>query len=115
MVAATGIGAPVGAGMATAGGATAAAGGVVGAVGAGTDSAATALDVAADWALTGKTPDLVKPLVALGERVLTNMVLKKVPGLGAGGKGKNDKGGGSGLSGAYIPGTGGPCIVGIYS
>ncbi|MFI8616860.1 hypothetical protein ACIGHN_15265 [Acidovorax sp. NPDC077693] len=41
------------------------------------------LDSAATWITEGKTPDLVKPLVALGERVLTNTVLKKVPGLGS--------------------------------
>ncbi|WP_156371955.1 hypothetical protein [Acidovorax sp. Leaf78] len=84
MVAATGIGAPVGAGMATAGGAAAAAGGVVGAVGVGTDSAATVLDTAATWITEGKPPDIVKPVVALGERVLTSIVLRKVPGLGGG-------------------------------
>lgn len=82
MVAATGIGAPVGAGMATAGGAAAAAGGVVAGVGAGTDAAATALDTAASWITDGKTPDVVQPVLALGERLLTNMLLKKVPGLG---------------------------------
>ncbi|WP_409778922.1 hypothetical protein [Acidovorax sp.] len=114
VVAATGIGAPVGAGMATAGGAAAAAGGVVAGVGAGTDAAATALDTAASWITDGKTPDFVQPALALGERLLTNMVLKKVPGLGGGGKG-NQKGGGAGPAGGYIPGTGGPCIVGTYA
>ncbi len=113
VVAATGIGAPVGAGMATAGGAAAAAGGVVAGVGAGTDSAATALDTAADWIINGESPDLVGPALALGERLLTNMVLKKVPGLGGRGKG-DQKGGSSGPSGGFIPGVGGPCIVGTY-
>ncbi|CAN7210902.1 hypothetical protein LJR194_000712 [Acidovorax sp. LjRoot194] len=114
MVAATGIGAPVGVAMGAAGGAAATAGGVVGAVGAGTDTAATALDAAATWITEGKAPDLVQPALALGERLLTNMVLKKVPGLGAGGNGNKDKGGGSGSGGGYIPGVLGPCLVGSY-
>ncbi|GKT19682.1 hypothetical protein AVHY2522_23365 [Acidovorax sp. SUPP2522] len=115
-VAATGIGAPVGAGMATVGGATATAGGVVAGVGAGTDSAATALDSAADWVITGETPDMVQPALELGERLLTGMVLKKVPGAGTGARSQksNRTGGASPPPGGYIPGTGGPCIVGTY-
>ncbi|MFI8616865.1 hypothetical protein ACIGHN_15290 [Acidovorax sp. NPDC077693] len=113
MVAATGIGAPVGAGMATAGGAAAAAGGVVGAVGAGTDSAATVLDSAATWITEGKAPDLVQPALALGERLLTGMVLKKVPGLGGSGK-KSNNSNANGSSGGYLTG-GGRCRLRRYS
>ncbi len=110
MVAATGIGAPVGAGMATAGGAAAAAGGVVAGVGAGTDSAATALDTAADWAINGKAPDMLQPALALGERLLTNMLLKKVPGLGGG---KSNTSNGNSSSGGYLTG-GGRCRLRRY-
>ena len=82
----TGVGAAPGAVIAAGGAATAAVGGGVSAVGAGADSAATALDSAAQWAKTGKAPDLVSQLLAQGQRMLTNLVLKKVPGVGAAGK-----------------------------
>ena len=122
VVAATGVGAPVGAGMATVGGAAATAGGVVAGVGAGADSAATVLDSAAEWAITGKTPDLTQQLINQGQRLITNMVLNKVPGLRAASQGKGkpnskskkDNNKGSGDSGGYVLGTGGPCIVGTY-
>ena len=93
----TGVGAAPGAVIAAGGAATAAVGGGVSAVGAGADSAATALDSAAQWAKTGKAPDLVSQLLAQGQRILTNLVLKKVPGVGAAGKTAtqaNGKGGG---------------------
>ncbi len=79
---ATGVGAAPGAVIAAGGGATAAVGGGVSAVGAGADSAATVLDSAAEAILTGKTPDLIKPAIALGQRLLINLLLKKVPGVG---------------------------------
>ena len=108
VVAATGVGAPVGAGMATVGGAAATAGGVVAGVGAGADSAATVLDSAAEWAITGKTPDLTQQLINQGQRLITNMVLKKVPGLAKGGVGQQ-----AGHWGGYVTG-GGRCRLRRY-
>ena len=118
----TGVGAAPGAVIAAGGAATAAVGGGVSAVGAGADSAATALDSAAQWARTGKAPDLVSQLLAQGQRILTNLVLKKVPGVGAASQGKGkpnskdkkDSNKGNGDTGGYVLGTGGPCIVGTY-
>ena len=80
----TGVGAAPGAVIAAGGAATAAVGGGVSAVGAGADTVATAMDSAAQWAKTGKAPDLVSQLLAQGQRMLTNLVLKKVPGVGGG-------------------------------
>lgn len=113
----TGIGAAPGAVIATGGGAIAAVGGGVSAVGAGADSAATVLDSAAEWAITGKAPDLIQPAIALGQRLLSNLLLKKVPGLGAKGKDskKPDAGGVEPPSGGYILGAAGPCKVGTYA
>ena len=71
----TGVGAAPGAVIAAGGAATAAVGGGVSAVGASADSAATMLDSAAQWAKTGKAPDLVSKLLAQGQRMLTNLVL----------------------------------------
>ena len=81
-------------------------------VGAGTDSAATALDTAADWVLNGKAPDLITPAIALGERVLASTVLKKLPG---GGAKPGHRGGGIPTpGGGFIPGGPKPCLVGNY-
>ena len=82
----TGVGAAPGAVIAAGGAATAAVGGGVSAVGAGADTVATAMDSAAQWAKTGKAPDLVSQLLAQGQRMLTNLVLKKVPGVGGTGE-----------------------------
>lgn len=114
-MAATGVGAPVGAGMATVGGAAATAGGrVVAGVGAGADSPPTVLNSAAEWAITGKTPDLTQQLINQGQRLITNMVLNKVPGLQAASQGKESQlkkqerqQRGSGDSGGYVLGLGG--------
>lgn len=110
-VAMTGVGAPVGAGMAAAGGAAAAAGGVVTGVGAGAESAATALDTAAEWIRNGKVPDLVQPAIALGERVLASTVLKKVPG--GGNRGKSSSPSSTNGNGGYLTG-GGRCRLRRY-
>lgn len=122
VVAATGVGAPVAAGMEAAGGATAAVGGVVAGVGGASESAATVMDQAAEMVITGQTPELVAPAVELAKRLLGGLILKRVPGAGAvAGKGKRDakrepekKGGGNQGTGGYNLGVGGPCIVGTY-
>lgn len=59
-------------------------------------------------------PGLLQPALALSERLLTNMLLKKVLGLGGGGKGDH-KGGGAGPVGGYILGTGGLVSSDTYS
>lgn len=105
----TGVGAAPGAVIAAGGAATAAVGGGVSAVGAGADTVATAMDSAAQWAKTGKAPDLVSQLLAQGQRILTNLVLKKVPGVGKGGAGQQA----GGIGGGYVTG-GGRCRLRRY-
>jgi hypothetical protein len=110
-----GVGAAVGGVIAQVGGEIAAVGGVVAGVGAGTESAATVLDKAADWIITGQQPDLVQPALKLGESLLAGLILRKLERL----KELLDKKtksnlDGAGNDGGYVVGTGGPCIVGPY-
>jgi hypothetical protein len=67
--------------LAAAGAATTAVGTGVAGVGAATDSAATVLDSAADAIIKGEAPDVVKPALALGQRLLEK-ALRRIPGLG---------------------------------
>jgi hypothetical protein len=96
VVAATGVGAGVGGVMVAAGGATAAVGGGVAGVGTISETAATALDKAADWIIEGKAPNLVKPLLELGESLLINRLLKWLPGKGKRSSNSRELGGGGG-------------------
>jgi hypothetical protein len=86
---ATGIGAAPGAVIAAGGGVTAAVGGGVTAAGGVTSSVATGLDHAADYILTGKTPDFVAAGTAYAKDMTQRLVLNKIervtnliPGLG---------------------------------
>lgn len=90
-VALTGVGAPVAAAMEVGAAAGATVGGVVTGVGAVTDSAATVLDQAVDYVLTGKTPDIVASATGIASNLVVNVVAKKassvfnwVKGLGKG-------------------------------
>ncbi|SFG42779.1 RHS repeat-associated core domain-containing protein [Duganella sp. CF458] len=82
-VGATGVGLPVAAAMET----TAAAGGVtagaVTATGYAADTSATVLDQAADYILTGKTPDIVTAATGMATSAAENLVFKKVAKLGS--------------------------------
>ena len=82
-VGATGVGLPVAAAMET----TAAAGGVtagaVTATGYAADTSATVLDQAADYILTGKTPDIVTAATGMASSAAENLVFKKVAKLGS--------------------------------
>ncbi|HEY0585751.1 MAG TPA: RHS repeat-associated core domain-containing protein [Pseudoduganella sp.] len=82
-VGATGVGLPVAAAMET----TAAAGGVtagaVTATGYAADTSATVLDQAADYILTGKTPDIVTAASGMAYSAAENLVFKKVAKLGS--------------------------------
>lgn len=82
LIVGSGVGVPVGAAVTATGGAISAVG--VGVAGAGSiaETGATVLDSAADWIVTGEMPNLVKPALALGQRLLTKWILSKVPGLG---------------------------------
>jgi hypothetical protein len=100
---------PVGAAVVVGGGVAATAGGAVAAGGAVGETAATAMDKAADAILTGQTPDVVKAAVDMGEKLLTALVLRKLGGL----LGKLTKGKGNGNFGGYVVGEG-SCIVGPY-
>lgn len=83
-VAATGVGAPVAAGMETAAAVGTAAGGITVASGAAMEASATVLDQAADYVLTGKTPDVINTAMAIGinaaENIAVNAVLRRIPG-----------------------------------
>lgn len=133
-LAATGVGAPVAAALEVVGGATTAVGGGVAAVGGLSEGAATFFDSAAEMIITGETPDLIGPLIQMGETLLTRLITSRVPGANLGkkqqpnkpnkGKGKeegnkkdkSDKGDAAdGSGGGYVLGVGGPCIVGKYS
>lgn len=79
-VAATGVGLPAAAVMETgaaAGGVTA---GAVAGTGFAADSSATMLDNAADYILSGKTPDIMGTLGGMATNAAENFVLKKIPG-----------------------------------
>jgi hypothetical protein len=85
----TGVGAAPGAVIAAGGGATAAVGGGVTAVGGATSSVATGLDHAADYILTGKTPDFVAAGTAYAKDMAQRLVGNKIervtnliPGMG---------------------------------
>jgi RHS repeat-associated protein len=78
-ISATGVGAVVGVPMAVGGGAAATVGGVTAGVGAGAKSAASALDVAADYVLTGKTPDVAGAALDAAISLAEGMVLRKLP------------------------------------
>ncbi|WP_426171409.1 RHS repeat-associated core domain-containing protein [Pseudoduganella sp. R-34] len=82
-VGATGVGLPVAAAMET----TAAAGGVtagaVTATGYAADTSATVLDQAADYILTGKTPDIVTAATGMAYSAAENLVFKKVAKVGS--------------------------------
>ena len=82
-VGATGVGLPVAAAMET----TAAAGGVtagaVTATGYAADTSATVLDQAADYILTGKTPDIVTAATGVAYSAAENLVFKKVAKVGS--------------------------------
>ncbi|MFZ3288076.1 MAG: PAAR-like domain-containing protein, partial [Telluria sp.] len=92
-VAATGVGAPVGAVMGAGAVAGGTVGGVVSVVGMATETVASVLDQAADFVLTGKTPDILPAAGALATRVALGFlgkfrgaaawVDKKFPSLGA--------------------------------
>ena len=121
---ATGVGAAPGAVIAAAGGATAAVGGGVSAVGGIAETAATGLDKAAEFILTGKSPDLLGAAMELAQDLVLNRVTKFIPGLkgkaSAKGKKPTDKkaeplagGGNNGVG--VVGGGGGPCIVGPYN
>ena len=136
---ATGIGAAPGAVLVVAGGATSAVGGGVSAVGAVTESAATGLDAVADFALSGKLPNMTALATAYGQRMvmskidkLTSLIPGKKGSKGskpdAGSKTADAKaadrkpesaksaGGGGPGDGFKVNGSGGgPCIVGSYS
>ena len=100
---ATGVGAAPGAVIAAAGGATAAVGGGVSAVGGIAETAATGLDKAAEFILTGKSPDLLGAAMELAQDLVLNRVTKFIPGLKgkASAKGKKPEplasGGGDGV------------------
>ena len=83
-VAATGVGAPVAAAMETAAAAGAVAGTATIATGTAMEASATALDQAADYILTGKTPDLLSAAADIGMNIAGNLlqaaVISKVPG-----------------------------------
>lgn len=83
-VAATGVGAPVAAGMETAAAVGTAAGGITVASGVAMEASATVLDQAADYVLTGKTPDVINTAMAIGinaaENIVVNAALSKIPG-----------------------------------
>jgi hypothetical protein len=79
-VAATGVGLPVAAGMEAVGGTGVAVGGTVSAVGGVTDAGASTLDSAADWILTGKTPDIVGFAVGIVENAVINRITSMIPG-----------------------------------
>lgn len=111
---ATGIAAPVGVPLAAAGAATTAVGTGVAGVGAATDSAATVLDSAADAIIKGEAPNVVKPALALGARLLEKAV-RKIPGADKLLNKAQEVQGKVAQLGGYIEGTGGPCIVGKYS
>jgi RHS repeat-associated protein len=76
---ATGVGAAVGVPLAVGGAATATVGGVTAGVGAGAKTAASALDVAADYVLTGKMPDIAGPAMDTVISIIENMVARKLP------------------------------------
>ena len=83
-VAATGVGAPVAAGMETAAAVGSAAGGITVASGTAMAASATVLDQAADYVLTGKTPDVISTAMTIGintaENIAFNAVLARIPG-----------------------------------
>ncbi|MBN3854825.1 DUF4150 domain-containing protein [Paraburkholderia sp. Ac-20340] len=79
-VAATGVGAPVAAGMEVVGGAGVTVGGAVGTVGGITDAGASTMDTAADWILTGKTPDFVGAAMGIVENAVINRLTSMIPG-----------------------------------
>ena len=82
---ATGIGAAPGAVMVAGGGATAAVGGGVSAVGGIAETAATGLDAAADFATSGKLPNVVGMATAYAERMVMSKLdklTKLIPGKG---------------------------------
>jgi len=83
-VAATGVGAPVAAAMEAGAAAGAVAGTATVASGTAVEASATVLDQAADYILTGKTPDLLNTAADIGMNVAGNVlqaaVFSKVPG-----------------------------------
>ncbi|MGK5059464.1 glycohydrolase toxin TNT-related protein [Janthinobacterium sp. LB2P49] len=83
-VAATGVGLPAAAAMETGAATGAVVGGVTIAGGTVMEASATVLDQMADYALTGKTPDVLNTAATIGinaaDALLQNTVLSKVPG-----------------------------------
>jgi len=83
-VAATGVGLPAAAAMETAAASGAVVGGATVAGGTAVEASATVLDQAADYILTGKTPDVLDTAATLGinaaDALLQNLVLSKIPG-----------------------------------
>ncbi|OBV39387.1 RHS repeat-associated core domain-containing protein [Janthinobacterium psychrotolerans] len=83
-VAATGVGLPAAAAMETAAATGAVVGGATVAGGTAVEASAAVLDQAADYVLTGKTPDVVDTLATIGanaaDALLQNVVLSKIPG-----------------------------------
>lgn len=81
----TGVGAAPGALIAAGGGAVAAVGGGVSAVGGIVESAATGLDVAAEFAASGALPDMLGTATAYAERMVMSKIdklTKFIPGMG---------------------------------
>ena len=119
---ATGVGAVPGAVAVAGGGTVAAVGGGVAGVGGIAESAATALDGAADFATSGKLPNLTAMATAYAQRMVMSKI-DKLTKLLPGKKGKKsedkdkkkpEQGGGN--DGFKVVGSGGgPCIVGPYS
>jgi len=80
VVASTGVGLPVAAAMEAGGVAAVAVGGGFSTVGGVTDATATGLDMAADYMLTGKMPDLLPIAMSLAEKLVLNKIMKWLPG-----------------------------------
>lgn len=79
-VGATGVGLPAAAVMETGAAAGATVGGAVAGTGFAVDTSATAMDRAADYILSGKSPDIMGTLGGMAANAAENLVLKKIPG-----------------------------------
>lgn len=113
---ATGVGAVPGAVAVAGGGAVAAVGGGVAGVGGIAESAATALDGAADFATSGKLPNLTAMATAYAQRMVMSKIdklTKLIPGKK--GQKKSEQNGGSNDGFKVLGSGGGPCIVGSYN
>lgn len=79
-VGATGVGAPAAAVMEAGAAAGGTVGGAVAGAGFAADTSATVMDHAADFVLTGKTPDVTGILTTVGEKAIEQLLLRNVPG-----------------------------------